>query len=86
MDNIEQKVKRVIGAQLGVEPADLKGEHNLTHDLGADSLDKIELVMAIEDEFKLDIADEDEDKLLTVQNVIDYLTAAKAELPKVAAI
>jgi acyl carrier protein len=78
VENIEQQVKRIVAAQLGLEVADIKNDSHITHDLGADSLDKIELVMALEDDFKLDIRDEDEEKLLTVQNIIDYVSAEKA--------
>jgi acyl carrier protein len=71
----ENRVKKIIFEQLGVPAEDQKPESRLIEDLGGDSLDTVELVMAFEDEFELEIPDEDADKFKTVQNVIDYLTA-----------
>ena len=75
MDNIEQRVKKIVAEQLGVNEADIKNESNFVDDLGADSLDTVELVMALEDEFECEIPDEDAEKITTVQQAIDYVTA-----------
>lgn len=75
MDSIENRLNAVIACQLGVAAIDLKPESNFVDDLGADSLDEVELVMAIEDEFEFEISDEDAEKVKTVQQAIDYLTS-----------
>jgi acyl carrier protein len=77
MDNIEQRVKKIVAEQLGVNEADIKNESSFVDDLGADSLDTVELVMALEDEFETEIKDEDAEKITTVQQAIDYVSAAK---------
>ena len=77
MDNIEQRVKKIVAEQLGVPEADIKNESSFVNDLGADSLDTVELVMALEDEFGIEIPDEDAEKINTVQNAIDYALAHK---------
>lgn len=75
MDNsIEARVKRIIADQLGVSTAEVKPESSFVNDLGADSLDVIELTMAVEDEFDLMIDDEDAEKFTTTQSIVDYLT------------
>jgi acyl carrier protein len=79
MASIEEKVKHIIVEQLGVDEAEVKPEAHFVDDLGADSLDVVELVMALEEEFTLEISDEDAEKLTTVKQVIDYIGAhAKA--------
>jgi acyl carrier protein len=75
MDNIEQRVKKIVAEQLGVNEADIKNESNFVDDLGADSLDTVELVMALEEEFECEIPDEDAEKITTVQQAIDYVNA-----------
>ena len=73
MENIEQRVRKIVAEQLGVNEADVKNESSFVNDLGADSLDTVELVMALEEEFGLDIPDEDADKLKTVGDAMNYL-------------
>ena len=75
MENIEQRVRKIEAEQLGVNEADIKNESSFVNDLGADSLDTVELVMALEDEFECEIPDEDAEKITTVQQAIDYVTA-----------
>jgi acyl carrier protein len=70
---LEEKVKKIIAEQLGVEEEDITPDSSFVEDLGADSLDTVELVMAFEEEFGIEIPDEDAEKILTVQNVIDYI-------------
>lgn len=72
--NIEDRVKKVIAEQLGVSIGDVKLETNLADDLGADSLDQVELVMALEDEFDIEITDVEGEALKTVQQAVDYVT------------
>ena len=73
MDNIEQQVKKVVAEQLSINEADIKNESAFISDLGADSLDQVELVMALEEEFGSDIPDEDAEKLTTVGDAIKYI-------------
>ena len=75
MDDIEQRVKKVIAEQLSINEADIKNESAFIEDLGADSLDTVELVMALEDAFKIEIPDDQQEKLRTVQQAIDYIQA-----------
>jgi acyl carrier protein len=75
MASIDEKVKHIIVEQLGVDQAEVKPEAKFVDDLGADSLDVVELVMALEEEFSLEISDEDAEKLQTVQQAIDYIKA-----------
>ena len=75
MSNIEERVKKIIIEQLGVNEADIKNESSFVDDLGADSLDTVELVMALEEEFECEIPDEEAEKITTVQAAIDYITA-----------
>jgi acyl carrier protein len=75
MENIEARVKKIVCEQLGVAEADVKNESSFVEDLGADSLDTVELVMALEEEFETEIPDEQAEKILTVQQAIDYVTS-----------
>jgi acyl carrier protein len=75
MENIEQRVKKIVAEQLGVNEADIKNESAFVEDLGADSLDTVELVMALEDEFECEIPDEEAEKIRTVQQAVDYVNA-----------
>ena len=74
IDFIESKVKAIIVDKLGVDEAEVKPEASFTNDLGADSLDTVELVMALEEEFETEIPDEEAEKINTVQAAIDYVT------------
>jgi acyl carrier protein len=73
MENIEQRVKKIVAEQLGVNEADVKNESSFVNDLGADSLDTVELVMALEEEFGCEIPDEEAEKITTVQQAVDYV-------------
>ncbi len=73
--SLNPKIKDIIVEQLGVDPERVKPEASFIDDLGADSLDIVELVMAMEEEFDLEIPDEDAEKLKTVQDVTTYLSA-----------
>lgn len=72
---VQEKIKEIIVAQLGVTPEKVKIEAKFIEDLGADSLDIVELVMAMEEEFDLEIPDEDAEKLKTVNDVQSYLVS-----------
>jgi acyl carrier protein len=71
--SVEDKVKEIILDQLGVDEKQVNPEASFIDDLGADSLDTVELVMALEEEFDVEIPDEDAEKIGTVQNAIDYI-------------
>lgn len=75
IEQIEQRVKKVVAEQLGVNEADIKNESSFVEDLGVDSLDTVELVMALEEEFECEIPDEEAEKITTVQQAIDYIVA-----------
>ncbi|WP_028533907.1 acyl carrier protein [Paludibacterium yongneupense] len=75
MENIEQRVKKIVAEQLGVNEAEVKIDSSFVDDLGADSLDTVELVMALEEEFECEIPDEEAEKITTVQQAVDYVTA-----------
>ena len=77
MDNIEQQVKKVVAEQLSINEADIKNESAFISDLGADSLDTVELVMALEDTFGIEIPDDQQEKIQTVQDAIDFIEAHK---------
>ena len=73
MSEIHEKIKNIIVEQLGVKPEDVKPESSFIDDLGADSLDTVELVMALEESFDTEIPDEEAEKIRTVQDVYDYV-------------
>ena len=74
MSNIEERVKKIIIEQLGVKEEDVKPAASFVDDLGADSLDTVVLVMALEEEFDTEIPDEEAEKITTVQAAIDYVS------------
>jgi len=71
--SVEEKVKEIIVDQLGVDEKQVNAEASFIDDLGADSLDTVELVMALEEEFDIEIPDEDAEKIATVQNAVVYI-------------
>lgn len=73
MSNIEERVKKIVAEQLGVKEEDVKTDASFVEDLGADSLDTVELVMALEEEFETEIPDEEAEKITTVQLAINYI-------------
>ena len=75
MSNIEERVKKITVEQLGVSEAEVKIDSSFVDDLGADSLDTVELVMAFEEEFETEIPDEEAEKITTIQQAIDYIKA-----------
>jgi acyl carrier protein len=75
MENVEQRIKKNVAEQLGVNEAEVKNESSFVDDLGADSLDTVELVMALEEEFECEIPDEQAEKINTVQQAIDYINS-----------
>jgi acyl carrier protein len=73
MSDIEQRVKKIVAEQLGANEADVKLESSFVDDLGADSLDTVELVMALEEAFECEIPDEEAEKITTVKQAVDYV-------------
>ncbi len=71
---LENKVKKIIVDQLGVTEEEVKSESTFIDDLGADSLDMVEMVMALEEEFNIEIPDEDAEKIKTVKDAVDYIS------------
>ncbi len=77
MASLEESVKAIIVEQLGVNESDVISDAHFIDDLGADSLDTVELVMKFEEDFDIEIPDEDAEKIQTVQNAVDYIQAHK---------
>jgi acyl carrier protein len=73
MSTVEQQVKAIVAEQLGVKQEQVTNDASFVDDLGADSLDTVELVMALEEEFEIEIPDEDAEKITTVQQAIEYI-------------
>ena len=79
MSNVEQQIKAIIAEQLGVSESSITNESSFVDDLGADSLDTVELVMALEEEFETEIPDENAEQITTVQEALDFITARLEE-------
>jgi acyl carrier protein len=79
MATVEEKIKKIICEQLDVAEKDVVPEASFVDDLGADSLDQVELIMAMEEEFDISIPDEDAEKIGTVQDALDYIKNASGE-------
>jgi acyl carrier protein len=75
MSSVEERVKKIVVEQLGVNETEVSGDASFVDDLGADSLDTVELVMALEEEFDCEIPDEEAEKITTVQQAIDYINS-----------
>ena len=73
--SVEERVKKIVSDQLGVSMDEVQNDSSFVDDLGADSLDTVELVMALEEEFDLEIADEDAEKISTVNEAVDYINS-----------
>jgi acyl carrier protein len=74
MASVDERVKEIIAEQLGLEKDDIQPEASFIDDLGADSLDIVEMIMTIEDEFDVEISDEDAEKIVSVQDAISYIS------------
>lgn len=79
MSSVEDQVRGIIAEQLGLKADEIKNDASFVEDLGADSLDTVELVMALEEEFETEIPDEEAEKITTVQQAIDYILARQNE-------
>jgi acyl carrier protein len=79
MNSVEDQVRMIIAEQLGIKTDEFKNDASFVDDLGADSLDTVELVMALEEEFDTEISDDDAEKITTVQKAIDFVTVSKKE-------
>jgi acyl carrier protein len=79
MSSVEDQVRGIIAEQLGLKAEEIKNDASFVDDLGADSLDTVELVMALEEEFETEIPDEEAEKITTVQHAIDYIRARQSE-------
>ncbi len=79
MSTVDERVKKIVVEQLGVKEEDVNNDSSFVDDLGADSLDTVELVMTLEEEFGCEIPDEEAEKIQTVQQAIDYIKANQSE-------
>ena len=79
MSSIEEQVKGIVAEQLGVKEEEVTNDASFVDDLGADSLDTVELVMALEEELETEIPDEEAEKITTVQQAIDFINARQSE-------
>jgi acyl carrier protein len=79
MSSVEDQVRAIIAEQLGIKTDEIKNDASFVDDLGADSLDTVELVMALEEEFETEIPDEEAEKITTVKNAIDYVSARQKD-------
>ena len=79
MSSIEEQVKSIVAEQLGVKEEEVTNDASFVDDLGADSLDTVELVMALEEEFETEIPDEEAEKITTVQQAIDFVNARASD-------
>lgn len=79
MSSVEDQVRAIIAEQLGIKTDEIKNEASFVDDLGADSLDTVELVMALEEEFETEIPDDEAEKITTVQHAIDYVAARQKD-------
>jgi acyl carrier protein len=77
MSSIEERVRKIVSEQLGVKEEDVRNDASFVEDLGADSLDTVELVMALEEEFETEIPDDEAEKITTVQQAVDYINEHK---------
>lgn len=82
MSTIEARVKKIVVEQLGVKDEEVTNDASFVDDLGADSLDTVELVMALEEEFETEIPDEDAEKITTIQQAVDYISSHMEESSK----
>ena len=78
MSTVDERVKKIVVEQLGIKEEEVTNESSFVDDLGADSLDTVELVMALEEEFETEIPDEEAEKITTVQQAIDYINSHKS--------
>lgn len=76
--DVESKVREIISEQLGVDPREVKADSRIVDDLGADSLDVVELIMALEEAYDLEIGDEEAEKLQTVREVVSYIESHRS--------
>lgn len=81
-NDVRERVRKIVVEHLGVDASELKDEASFVEDLGADSLDTVELVMALEEEFEAEIPDEAAEKIATVQDAINYINAQAKEAAK----
>ena len=78
-ESVENRVMQIVSEQLGIKMEEMTNSSSFVDDLGADSLDTVELVMTLEDEFECEIPDEEAEKITTIQQASDYITSAQAE-------